>query len=276
MITDTERIQELIWQDCLDNPVRPVNGQCGHCIQSPGCLWIDVPVGHPAFGKSFRCICRRNSLTKASVLSMLELEANLTPEDAQRFDFDDFNGWQGYEEVIELSRMIANGEAPVGPDNIMRPGLFMSGKNGIGKTTIAAIMFRYWAARGGNVVWTDYTNLIKRIQATYSERHDGATEDEMIGTVKNAAFLVLDDVGAVAQAESKSPRASVNRIEILFQIIHHRAQRHLPTIITTNLDEMQFDLQFERRITSRIFGMCHAVRLLSKVDMRITPRELEL
>lgn len=274
MITDTEQIQELIWQDCLDHPVRNVNGQCGHCL-GMGALTVNVSTDHPAFGKAFRCICRRNALTKASVLSMLELEANLTPEDAQRYDFKDFETWRNFTEVLYYAKAIASGDKPADSDGVIRPGLLMMGTNGIGKTTIAAIIFRYWAARGENVVWQDYTNLIKRIQATYSERYDGPSEDELLNTVKNAALLVLDDVGAVAQAESKTPRASVNRIEILFQIVHHRAQRHLATVITTNLDDMQLDLQFERRITSRIFGMCHAVHLSSQVDMRLSPIERE-
>lgn len=270
MITDLERIQQLIWQNCMDHPAPSSGGRCGHC-DGMGALTVEVPCEHPAFGKSFRCICRRNGLTSARVRAMLEIEADLTPEEAQRYDFKDFETWKNFDDVLYFGRAIANGDAPIGHDNVPRPGLLLSGDNGIGKTTIAAIIFRYWAARGENVMWCDYTNLIKRIQATYSERHEGATEDEIIGAIKNAALLVLDDVGAVAQAESRTPRASVNRIEILFQIIHHRAQRHMPTIITTNLDGDQLDTQFERRITSGIFGMCHAVRLSSHVDMRISP-----
>ena len=209
MTVDLDKIQHMIWDDCQQNPKPRVNGQCGWC-GGTGCLGVNAPVGHPAFGKAFRCICTRNSMTRASVQAMLELEANMTPEEAQRYDFKDFDGWHGYEEVLHYARAIAAGEAPADGDGVVKPGLLMSGTNGIGKTTLAAIVFRYWAGRGENVIWQDYTRLIKRVQATYNDNYDGPSEDEIMRAVQGASLLVLDDVGAVVQAESRTPRAIVN------------------------------------------------------------------
>ena len=142
-------------------------------------------------------------------------------------------------------------------------GLFIYGPRGTGKTKLTAIIANERVKEGKPVLFSSVPDLMGDIRASF---HRGNTE-ETLQSVKEAAFLVLDDLGAERMTEWVG--------EQLFAIINHRYNERLTTVITSNyspddiiermaivdregnvVDDMQGN-----RIMSRIFGMCEVIRL---------------
>ena len=67
------------------------------------------------------------------------------------------------------------------------------------------------------------------------------TYDEMFDTIRQVEMLVLDDLGA----QNSTPWAA----DKLFQIINHRYNYRMPTVITTN---HKLHAQLDERVRSRL------------------------
>ena len=64
--------------------------------------------------------------------------------------------------------------------------------------------------------------------------------DELFEAIRSAPVLVLDDLGA----HSSTPWAQ----EKLFQLINHRYNRRIPTVITMNIESEEIDSRLWSRI----------------------------
>lgn len=179
------------------------------------------------------------------------------PRDAARFDFEDFDSPR-YKAALPYARQMVDGIV-IDQNGEEKPGLLFIGPTGTGKTTLAAIIFRHWVERGASAVWTDYTSFIKRIQESYNDSYQGPTRQQMILTVAEARYVVLDDLGAKVPGKSAVNPASADKVEIIYQVLSIREKRRLPTIITSNLEKQELYDHFESRIVSRIFGLCCGV-----------------
>ena len=112
----------------------------------------------------------------------------------------------------------AQGERPNG-------WLMLMGPYGVGKThlTVAAAVVR--RNRGDDVYFSTVANLLDHLRAAYS--HDSAVAHaDLLMRISSAQLLVLDDMGA----ERNTPFPE----DKLFQIVNHRYEERLPTIITTS------------------------------------------
>lgn len=142
-------------------------------------------------------------------------------------------------------------------------GLFLYGPRGTGKTKLAAIIANERLRQGKPVLFSSVPDLLGDIRASF---HRGDTE-EVMQSVKEASFLVLDDLGAERMTEWVG--------EQLFAIVNYRLNERLATAVTSNfspdeiigrmatvdrdghvIDDMQ-----GQRIMSRIYGMCTRIFL---------------
>lgn len=103
--------------------------------------------------------------------------------------------------------------------------LVLSGKNGCGKTHLAAAIANEWISHGHNVMFIVTPDLLDHLRAAYSPQAT-TSYDQRFDTIKNVALLVLDDLGT----ESATPWAR----EKLYQLLNHRYNAQLPTVITTS------------------------------------------
>jgi DNA replication protein DnaC len=117
--------------------------------------------------------------------------------------------------------------------------LVFAGQTGRGKTRLAAAIGNYCRDAGQRVMFVVVPDLLDRLRSAYNPGNPHVFDD-LFDEVRNVPLLILDDMGA----QSGTPWAD----EKLFQLINHRYNACLPTVVTTNLADRELD----RRIASRL------------------------
>lgn len=209
-------------------PYRAPSAVC-HICKGAGYLRIDVPFGHPNFGKPFACECKdaeRKEKRRQQLRSMSNLDA------FQDKSFKTFNPRvPGVQEAYQVAAEYA--KSPGG-------WLLLIGPNGCGKTHLAAAIANQSLHDGALVLFAVVPDLLFDLRATFAPT---ATEahDQLFNKMREAEMLVLDDLGA----QRSSPWAT----ETLFQLLNYRYNLGFPTVITSNLQGLQ---GIDDRIRSRL------------------------
>jgi DNA replication protein DnaC len=116
----------------------------------------------------------------------------------------------------------------------------IAGATGRGKTRLAAAVGNYCREAGRQAMFVVVPDLLDRLRAAYNPGNPRAFDD-MFEQVRNTPLLILDDLGAqsgTAWADEK-----------LFQLVNHRYNACLPTVITTNLTVRDLDSRLASRLT---------------------------
>jgi DNA replication protein DnaC len=190
--------------------------RCSIC-RDTGFYILDVPVGHPQFGRLQKCSCRisQDEVRKADdlrKLSNLHLMSHLTFE---AFDAS----LPGVEDAYESARAFA-----ANPDG----WLLLRGPIGSGKTHLAVATALEMIKRFDSpVLFMVVPDLLDHLRAAFDPNRS-IGYDERFEQVKTASILILDDLGT----ENATPWAR----EKLFQIFNYRYNERLPIIVTTNVD----------------------------------------
>jgi DNA replication protein DnaC len=103
--------------------------------------------------------------------------------------------------------------------------LVLAGVVGCGKTHLAAAIKNERDEHGYLTLFKTAPDLLDYLRATYAP-DSNVTYDRGFDAIRNADVLILDDYGA----HSSTPWAE----EKLFQLLNHRFNARLPTVITTN------------------------------------------
>ncbi len=116
--------------------------------------------------------------------------------------------------------------------------LVLQGVNGCGKTHLAAAIANEHLRAGKSALFVVVPDFLDHLRSTFSPESK-VSYDQLFDSVKNTPLLILDDFGE----QSTTPWAQ----EKLYQVINHRYNARLATVITTccSLDEI------ETRISSR-------------------------
>ncbi len=118
--------------------------------------------------------------------------------------------------------------------------LIISGPSGSGKTHLAAAIANERLSQGYPVFFITTPDLLDHLRSTFSPDSE-IPYDEFFDRVRNAPLLVLDDLGA----QSSTPWAK----EKLDQLLNHRFNNQLPTVIVTIIPIEQLEERIRIRLT---------------------------
>jgi DNA replication protein DnaC len=217
--------------------VAPPEGDVCALCQGARYVRVSVPFDHPDFGTVVPCRCaadeggaarsarlaRYSSIGALSRLTFANLIVRGRGAGARE--------QEQYKRCVDDARSFA--DAPDG-------WLVLSGVSGCGKTHIAAAVVNRLLERGEPALFVVVPDLLDHLRAAYQPGAD-VGYDELFERVRNAPVLVLDDLGT----QAPTPWAQ----EKLFQLINHRFNTRLPTVVTTNIAPDQIEERLRTRLT---------------------------
>lgn len=216
-------------------PVQPV------CTICDDARWVKeaVPFGHPHFGVLFPCACLQAEWARRTACEL----AHLSNLDAVRDKtFATLNPFvPGLREVVPQVRAYAHR-----PDG----WLTLLGSYGVGKTHLAAAIAHQTLDRQEQVLFAVVPDLLDHLRATFGPQSTVAY-DERFELVRTVPLLILDDLGT----ESTTPWAR----EKLYQLINHRYNYRLATVITTNLKPEAIEPRIYSRLCDPACGVILAI-----------------
>lgn len=197
---------------------------------------MQVPVGHPYFGKAILCRCQERT-DDPSRLERLQRYSNMGLLTRLVFESTVPDGRSADPDNRALFRLAfdaaeAYAEEPQG-------WLVLSGPSGAGKTHLAAAVANRVMERGQPVFFVFVPDLLDHLRSTYSPASE-ITYDQLFEQVRTAQLLVLDDLGG----HSSTPWAQ----EKLYQVLNFRHLSQLPTVVTVGVPPESLEERWQTRI----------------------------
>ena len=225
--------------EVYDPPAAPV---CPIC-KGAGWVLLDVPLGHPSFARPLRCECSRSTENKARAAEMRRLSQL---DGLEMKSFADFQvDTPALSQALDAAKSFAQ---------TLQGWLVLVGGVGTGKTHLAAAIANEVLDHGEHtVMFSVAPDLLDHLRATF-DPGKGIDYDDRFQEIRNSFLLILDDLGT----ENATPWAR----EKLYQIINHRYNEGLPTVITTN----QLEGGIDERILSRILDRDLSQRIILNGD----------
>lgn len=189
---------------------------------------LDVAYGDPNFGRLIACHCKDEETQRLRGEKLLRI-SNLEPfrdKTFENFDRTMPGVARAFTRAFEFARN-------------PRGWLILYGGYGCGKTHLAAAIANEVLKLNYEVLFTVVPDLLDHLRSTFGPNSEVAY-DERFEQVRNAKLLILDDLG--------TENATAWAREKLYQIINHRYNYSLPTVITSNRDPKDID----PRILSRM------------------------
>ncbi len=224
----------------------------------------DVPLGHAEFGRAIPCRCALDESEEAR-LSRLQRYSSLGP--LTRLTFENLiargrsrnpRDQDQFRKVVTDARAFA--EKPEG-------WMLIHGPSGAGKTHVSAAIANACIECGRPALFVVVPDLLDHLRSAYNPGHE-LGYDALFEHVRNAPVLILDDLGT----QSATPWAE----EKLFQILNHRYNARLPTVITTNLPLERMDERLRTRLTDLSLSAVYHVESNSTPAAIDLPNALDL
>ena len=206
----------------------------------------DVPITDAEFGRAIQCRCVDNE-SQRDRQDRLQNYSNLGP--LTRLTFDNLIARGRSADPRDQSRFQRCVEDAEAFAKDPQGWLVMIGASGCGKTHIAAAIANRCLELGTPALFVVMPDLLDHLRAAYRPDAD-VTYDELFEQVRNAPVLILDDLGT----QSATPWAE----EKLFQIINHRFNARLPTVVTTNTPLRKLDDRLRTRLGDPSLSQPHA------------------
>jgi DNA replication protein DnaC len=206
-----------------------------------------LPSGKPDFSRVVACHCTLNEKDK-ELRTRLEQYSNLGSLKRLTFDNPVPQGRSGYplnqqqfREAYEAAKAFA--KEPKG-------WLVLVGPSGCGKTHLAAAIANERIKQGHPALYKTTPDLLDDLRSTFNPDRE-MPYDQSFDQVRNAPLLILDDLGT----HSSTPWAK----EKLDQLLNHRYNQELPTVIATSTPIEQLDERIRSRLTDNTLCQIHTL-----------------
>ncbi|MGI6368027.1 MAG: ATP-binding protein [Anaerolineae bacterium] len=215
-------------------PSTPVCEVCG----GVGYVRVQVPVGHPLFGKAVPCVCKRQELRERR-LARLREDSNLAHLRNMRFDTFTISPDVSTEVFTSLHEALSQAaKFAASPQG----WLLFTGDYGSGKTHLAAAIANERIEQGQSALFVVVPDLLDYLRSAYAP-NSPSTYNERFEQIRSIPLLILDDLGT----QNSTPWAA----EKLYQILNYRYNAELPTVITTNQNLTDMEPRLASRLRDR-------------------------
>jgi DNA replication protein DnaC len=221
---------------------------CPHCGGS-GFYKKAVPFGHPDFAKLFPCVCKMAEQEQREAARLLEISnlAAFLDKTFETFNPNVPGVRRAYLRALEYARQ-------------PRGWLILFGNYGCGKTHLAAAIANQLIRNHYRVLFAVVPDLLDHLRSTFGPSSE-IEYDQRFEDIREADVLILDDLGT----ENTTSWAR----EKLFQIINHRYNFALPTVITSNRKPEEIDPRIFSRMSDR--ALCEEHIIIDAADYRRLP-----
>jgi len=248
--------QDQVWMQ------QETQGGCidGSLCGGMGSVTLDLHYTHPAFGRSFTCICQRQQV-QLKRWGATHIPARYQNCSLEWFDAQSLAQRQGKIDGRAWAQRMVNGE--MGD----KQGLALVGTFGAGKSGLMACIALAWMQRGVQVLWTDANEMIDAILRVYEmDRHPELFKDlpqgerftvsQIVESAQRAELLCLDDLGDVNATKDVTDHTRSK----IYDVIRYRHANMLPTVITSNAANYNgLEQMWGGRIAEKISESCEVV-----------------
>jgi len=210
--------------------------------------------GRPDFSRIVPCSCNKARLQREK-LSYLEKHSNLGFLSQLNFDNLSPEGKNNDATLRERFRCIYQAARDFA-DN-PEGWIVFYGTSGCGKTHLACAIVNHRLSLGKVAFYMGVADLLDHLRSTFSPTSD-ISYDELFEQVKNTPLLVLDDLSM----EGATPWAK----EKLEQLLNHRFNARLATVITTDLPLEKFDDRLLSRFRNTEVCHVHVIERKSSLE----------
>lgn len=205
-------------------PSEKIQPQCITCGGEGRFLWLDAD----GEAVTYECPCRDQWILYAAFTA-----ANI-PKRYQKLSWLDLGATEP-EARSFVARYLDNSKTHIRSG----VGLFLYGKTGTGKSSLAALALKKLISQGHDCYYTTFNDLIKDFTAGW---RDNDEREWFQRRVKNATVLVIDDIGKEYSGRGDFVKPLVD------EMIRHRVAAETPTIITSNLDAAEISKTYGESI----------------------------
>ncbi len=187
----------------------------------------------------FPCSCQAPSI-ESDRLTRLQQYSNLGA--LTRMTFKALDSERSFQDPEARNRFHESYQAASEYADEPQGWLALSGPVGSGKTHLAAAVVNRCLDRGVPAFYISVPDLLDHLRSAFGPTSD-VPYDQLFDQVRNAPLLALDDLGAHAT----TPWAQ----EKLNQILNHRFNLQLPTVVALSVPIAQLEEQLRARLEDR-------------------------